>query len=78
MAIRAAFLSAHPLCVCCLNVGRVTIATELDHIVALRHGGTEKANYQALCHDCHSDKTEQDMGRNPRSRTGLDGWPIAI
>ena len=49
MAIRAAFLNAHPLCVICLAKGRVAPATELDHIIALMHGGTEQDNYQALC-----------------------------
>lgn len=76
MAIRAAFLSVHPLCVMCLAKGRVTPATELDHIVALMHGGTEQDNYQALCHGCHQDKTAKDKGHTVRASTGLDGWPL--
>ena len=76
MAIRAAFLSTHPLCVMCSAKGRVTPATELDHIVALMHGGTEQDNYQALCHDCHQDKSAKDKGHKVRACIGLDGWPL--
>lgn len=76
MAIRAAFLSANPLCVVCLAMKRIAPATELDHIVALMHGGGEHGNYQALCHDCHQDKTSRDKGHAARSSTGLDGWPL--
>jgi 5-methylcytosine-specific restriction protein A len=76
MAIRAAFLSAHPLCVMCLIKKRVSPATELDHIVALMHGGGEQDNYQALCHDCHQDKTSRDKGHAVRANTGIDGWPL--
>ena len=50
MSIKAAFLSARPLCVMCLAKGHVATATELDHIVALMHGGTKQ------------DKTAKDEG----------------
>jgi 5-methylcytosine-specific restriction enzyme A len=76
MAIRAAFLSAHPLCVICLAKGRVAPATELDHIIALMHGGTEQDNYQALCRDCHQDKSAKDKGNRVKAEIGLDGWPL--
>jgi len=76
MAIRSAFLNVHPLCVICLAKGRVTAATEIDHVVALMHGGTEQDNYQALCHSCHQDKTARDKGHTVRASTGLDGWPL--
>ena len=76
MAIRAAFLSAHPLCVLCKARSRITPATEVDHIVALMHGGGEKSNYQALCHECHMDKTAQDKGFKVRQAIGRDGWPL--
>jgi 5-methylcytosine-specific restriction enzyme A len=76
MTIRAAFLSANPLCVVCMAKGRVAPSTELDHIVALLHGGGERDNYQALCHECHRDKTAQDLGRKASPHIGLDGWPI--
>jgi 5-methylcytosine-specific restriction enzyme A len=50
--IRAAFLAKHPLCWC----GQP--ATDVDHIVAKRAGGTDDwSNLQALCHAHHSLKT---------------------
>ena len=60
----------------CMAMGRIAPSAELDHIVALMHGGGEIGNYQALCHDCHRDKTAQDMGKKVKAKIGLDGWPI--
>jgi 5-methylcytosine-specific restriction protein A len=60
----------------CLEAGRFAPATELDHVVALMHGGGEQGNYQALCHDCHVDKTARDKGNKLKTNTGLDGWPL--
>jgi 5-methylcytosine-specific restriction protein A len=49
------YLRAHPLCVQCLGRGRVTMATEVHHIVKLRDGGHDADdNLMALCHACHS------------------------
>jgi 5-methylcytosine-specific restriction protein A len=60
----------------CLASGRLSIATELDHITALVNGGTNAdSNYQCLCKDCHRDKTASDLGFTVKVRTGLDGWP---
>lgn len=57
---RKAYLEAHPLCVECLKHGRYVRATDVDHIIA--HLGDQKLfwdrnNWQALCHSCHSKKT---------------------
>jgi 5-methylcytosine-specific restriction protein A len=50
-----------PLCVECLKVGRVTLATIRDHIVALTDGGLDvPENTQPLCHDCHVIKTNRE------------------
>jgi len=50
---RARFLKAHPTCVVC---GKP--ATDVDHIIPRREGGTDQwHNLQALCHECHSSKT---------------------
>lgn len=66
-----------PFCVNCLEQGRHRVATETDHIVALVNGGSDnEENLQRLCADCHKDKTAVDMGREPRQRIGVDGWPI--
>ena len=69
--VREAFLREHPLCVECMKQGRITPATDVDHIIPHR-GDPELMwnpdNYQALCHSCHSRKTaREDRGfGNPR------------
>ena len=53
--LRAAFLSAHPLCEMCKSEGRLTPATLVHHRRKLTDGGTNDwANLQALCLECHS------------------------
>ncbi len=69
--IRAARLRRHPLCVVCERQGRTVPATDVDHVVALRRGGTNAAsNLQSLCHYHHASKTAREdgrFGRRPRS-----------
>ena len=53
---RQAFLASHPLCVFCDQLGRVTAASVVDHIVP--HKGRETlfwdtTNWQSLCQPCH-------------------------
>jgi len=60
-----AFLKEHPLCVHCEKEGRLTPATEVDHIIP--HGGNRKLfwdrkNWQSLCKSCHSKKTAEEDG----------------
>ncbi|MGD1323524.1 HNH endonuclease [Pandoraea pnomenusa] len=46
------------LCQVCRRAGRVTIATEVDHIVPKSQGGTDDDdNLQAICSPCHKTKT---------------------
>lgn len=53
--IRAAFLSANPLCVMCHSDGRYTPAVLAHHKVKLSDGGTNDWNNMvALCQECHS------------------------
>lgn len=58
-------LNANPLCQHCLAAGRITPASEVDHIVPLSQGGArlDFANTQALCHRCHVTKTWKDRRR---------------
>ncbi len=73
-ALRKRLLSDNPLCVVCTASGRVTPATELDHIVALTNDGTnEDANLQGLCAACHADKTRRDLGQAERTRFDVAG-----
>ena len=72
-AIRKRHLSAQPLCVVCDKAGRVTLAQELDHIIALCNGGTnDDDNLQPLCKACHTDKTRTDKGQIARATYGQD------
>ena len=67
MRTRSAWLSAHPLCKHCVAEGRVTAATEVDHVVPLHQGGADdESNFQSLCNDCHKAKTAQEA----RGRAG--------
>lgn len=55
--IRAAYLEAHPYCVVCGQR-----ATEVDHIVAIREGGTHDwSNLRGMCKSHHSKRTIKDQ-----------------
>jgi 5-methylcytosine-specific restriction enzyme A len=76
MAMRALWFAQHPLCVMCKAQGRVSMATELDHIVPLFKGGTDEPNnFQSLCAEHHREKTNEDLGYRPSKRVGVDGVP---
>ena len=67
--IRARFLHAHPLCEQCNKEGRLTVATEVHHVLPLGHGGTNhEDNLMALCKPCHSRITVQMGDRWHRHR----------
>ena len=76
--MRARYFSDHPLCVICAAAGRVTIATDLDHIVALCNGGTNDSfNLQGLCRMCHEAKTRRDLGQSAQTtfnQAGRVNW----
>lgn len=57
---RDVWLDKNPLCVVCAKDGRVTPASEVDHIIP--HRGNQKLfwdrkNWQSLCKTHHSEKT---------------------
>lgn len=61
--IRASFLKRHRWCVVCQARGQRVEATDVDHIVARRAGGTDdENNLMALCHRHHSQKTAMNDG----------------
>jgi 5-methylcytosine-specific restriction protein A len=52
------------LCQPCLLVGRVTPATQVDHILAKGEGGTDdQTNLQAIYTACHKAKTAAESRR---------------
>ena len=57
---RAGYLRKHPLCVECLEIGRVNVATVVDHIIPHRGDKRlfwDKDNWQPLCKHHHDRKT---------------------
>lgn len=72
--LRAKHFRANPLCVHCHAKGIITLATELDHIIALNNKGTNAdSNLQGLCAECHKVKTVIDLGYTQRKTIGIDG-----
>ena len=70
-AIRRRHFERHPLCVECERHGRVSAATELDHIVELADGGAESdANRQGLCGECHRRKTASAIAARHSAASG--------
>lgn len=66
-ALRAALFARAPLCAECERQGRVTPATERDHIVPLAEGGADDdSNVQGLCHECHEAKRKEESARGAR------------
>src|SRR5688500_1528324 len=74
---RAALLKREPLCRPCKAKGRVTAATQVDHIRSLAQGGAayDPDNLQPICGPCHQDKCNADKGHRVKRRIQPDGWP---
>lgn len=64
---RKRFLREHPLCVMCQKEGKVTPATEVDHIKRVTGPDDplfwEPSNHQALDGRCHRAKTATEQAR---------------
>jgi 5-methylcytosine-specific restriction protein A len=68
------------LCERCLDDGRVTVATVVDHVVPLARGGEDvDDNTRNLCDPCHEKATAEQFGRRPDEGRGIgvDGRPTA-
>lgn len=85
--LRAAALSRDSrLCQDCLRSGKLTPATEVDHITPKAKGGTDElSNLQSICSDCHKSKTAREaaeaQGRKVKGRVtyhpdGRPVWPV--
>lgn len=62
--LREQLFARDPMCAECRRHGRVTLATQRDHIVPLAEGGTDDdGNVQALCAACHGAKSKAEAAR---------------
>ncbi|ORE33782.1 HNH endonuclease [Pseudomonas aeruginosa] len=73
--------SRNPCCAMCGKLCDFPSGFELDHKIPLFKGGEDtEQNCQVLCSGpdgCHAKKTNADLGRRPKLRVGIDGWPAA-
>ena len=73
--MRAELFAHDPLCAECRRLGRVTLATQRDHITPLCDGGNDDpGNVQGLCGPCHDEKSQREAqrGRRPGAKPR---WP---
>lgn len=59
--IRERVLSEQPICIFCMDAGRLTAANVVDHIDG-NSRNNDRANLRSLCAPCHSRRTAQDQG----------------
>ena len=60
--LRRWVLDREPLCRDCRKKGRITPATEVDHIDG-DSWNNDRTNLQGLCKPCHTKKTNKEMQR---------------
>lgn len=61
------------LCEDCLPEGRITLAEEVHHVIALQHGGPDTDDNTAnLCTEHHLKRE----GKRVHRPIGKDGWPL--
>ena len=67
--LREQILMESPLCLNCKDMGRVTPARVVDHIIPVRDGGSfyDPNNLQPLCDRCHNSKS----GKESHNRGGM-------
>lgn len=67
--MRDQLFAGNPLCVECERQGRVTLATQRDHIKPLAEGGLDDdSNVQPLCEPCHDAKSKAESKRGQSRR----------
>jgi len=74
--LRALVLADNPLCLMCERMGRVTLATDVDHHDG-NPGNNDRSNLVPLCHSCHSHKTMRERhGKSALQGCDLSGMPL--
>lgn len=69
------------LCEHCLAAGRTTIATVVNHILPLAHGGSDfDENTENLCEECDRRVTAEQFGYRSPDEFGVDkaGRPTGV
>lgn len=77
--LRADILAEEPLCRHCKAQGKLTPATEVDHIVDSRADYSDdnsRENLQSLCKPCHSLKTRLSMAGTLNAGCDARGMPL--
>ena len=61
-SLRNYYIQMHPLCVEHERMGYIVPATDIDHIIPMRFGGSQTAlsNLQSLCRECHMRKSGKE------------------
>ena len=71
-------LREHPLCVLCLQSGKVEAAAVADHVIP--HKGDSalfwRGELQSLCWSCHSSSKQQKELNGFCCSIGADGFPV--
>jgi 5-methylcytosine-specific restriction enzyme A len=73
-----AFLRRHPLCRYCEELGRLTIATVVDHIVPHKEDRAlfwDSDNWQSLCKPCHDSVKQREEKTGARVGCDVAGIP---
>lgn len=73
--LRASVLANEPLCRLCKRMGRTALATDVDHWDN-NPSNNDATNLVALCHECHSRKTQADMGKATGWGCDVHGYPL--
>lgn len=73
--LRARVLAESPLCVICDARGLTNQATDVDH-ADNDPSNNSSDNLVSLCHECHSLKTQADLGKSVYWGCDVNGNPI--
>ena len=73
--LRASVLSERPLCEMCERMALLVPATDVDH-KDNDPSNNDRDNLASLCHECHSRKTQADMGKRVNWGCDINGMPL--
>lgn len=73
--LRADVLRSNPLCEHCEARGILTAATDVDHRDN-DPSNNDPDNLASCCHECHSRKTQADMGKRVSWGCDANGMPL--